>query len=743
MNSVKIVHISDLHFGNHSRVKADQLKDQILCNLPQLVIVSGDLVNHPLKKYYKLAKKYFDEFIEIGIEILYAPGNHDRHIHGFLPFNFAPGFVGEFFPHPDEMKFVPFYKFNVPISVFIFNSTIKGWPRWARGRISSKALESFKSTVDKLKRGQYEHDNQKIDIDIFNESLKIAVLHHHPLPIPYSGTENIVCLENSGTFLQEMIDGDIGVILHGHKHFRFSSRWTASTTDGKLRHISLISPGSATKPDKRQLEYTFHVITINEDRTIELECFHSNNEKRNFTKSPGMSFPLLDVLGAKDSLYLKTLDRFGYKCKSIVKSVELDEDGDSEILIRYSGLRVTSSNVKKSSIKVNRGVSVGQISRNLSMNNPYYRWVKDEAGSTYDKLLGVINFRELSKEDNGKNGEIDLEYCYRTYNAHVMNNEEESLLYKTPSGCEYTSYLVDEPTELLQIVVKLPNSLEVQKNELQLCVYKDNKTYPNLEDEKNLQYYKGLRTIVLSVFKPFLGYTYRVKWPIRQKVKDIDEPFQNFAEVLKRRLLDIRYKGRSWTSEERTKQDTIRRILTKFKEDLISTFNIYDPVNEIDISLMVFDENERKLYIASCLFDYSHDLWGLSFPAGIGVAWHALKKKKMHVYVRKHAERSEAPWAGDLYIKPSELHCKGSFQHEILISTPLCVHANRYPFGVLNIGSTFRESNLSIISAEKEEIELKFGDLKDTLIAELIVLFDFAKAYIQTSKEVISAQRRN
>jgi len=75
-----IVHLSDLHFGSPNYQEVWSLTKEFLREIkPDLLLVTGDLVDSPKKKWYQEAKKSLDE-----LDILYfvCAGNHDRFYRG-------------------------------------------------------------------------------------------------------------------------------------------------------------------------------------------------------------------------------------------------------------------------------------------------------------------------------------------------------------------------------------------------------------------------------------------------------------------------------------------------------------------------------------------------------------------------------------------------------------------------------------------------------------------------------------
>jgi len=84
---IKIIHLSDLHFGTSEQAKlwAGQLVEDLqqnleICNLDALIL-SGDIANFSTSQEYQAAKEFLDEFIKDfplkPEQIIIVPGNHD------------------------------------------------------------------------------------------------------------------------------------------------------------------------------------------------------------------------------------------------------------------------------------------------------------------------------------------------------------------------------------------------------------------------------------------------------------------------------------------------------------------------------------------------------------------------------------------------------------------------------------------------------------------------------------------
>ncbi len=69
-----LVHLSDLHFGNHNPGLLDALRDAVNALHPDLLIVSGDFVEHATVAEFEQAREYIDSLP--GPQLVIA-GNHD------------------------------------------------------------------------------------------------------------------------------------------------------------------------------------------------------------------------------------------------------------------------------------------------------------------------------------------------------------------------------------------------------------------------------------------------------------------------------------------------------------------------------------------------------------------------------------------------------------------------------------------------------------------------------------------
>jgi 3',5'-cyclic AMP phosphodiesterase CpdA len=71
---MKLLHISDLHFGHHDPIVADGFADDINAQRPDLIVASGDFTQIGTKEEFVQAREFLDK---LEAPIFAVPGNHD------------------------------------------------------------------------------------------------------------------------------------------------------------------------------------------------------------------------------------------------------------------------------------------------------------------------------------------------------------------------------------------------------------------------------------------------------------------------------------------------------------------------------------------------------------------------------------------------------------------------------------------------------------------------------------------
>jgi hypothetical protein len=95
-----------------------------------------------------------------------------------------------------------------PLTLILIDSNpfVRGF---ARGRFGYSAARRLRTQLKALSQEKFE---------ALRQSTTIAVLHHHPIPVPHEGSDFFLVLQNAETLIQLIAEMDINIVLHGHKH---------------------------------------------------------------------------------------------------------------------------------------------------------------------------------------------------------------------------------------------------------------------------------------------------------------------------------------------------------------------------------------------------------------------------------------------------------------------------------------------------------------------------------------------
>jgi 3',5'-cyclic AMP phosphodiesterase CpdA len=268
---IRIVHLSDLHFvthriltrfegfsglRGHDRDTQRALQNQIENLKPDLLFITGDQTTWGDRSSLRTVRQFILDIatrIQIDMShVVWIPGNHDILLHYY--------FGSRFMRRNYDLEFgpiVPTRFLNISgydIAVFSFDSTLdrKGQrsPLWplvgSRGEISRKAFNEFnEGQTDTTKRCDF----------------RVALVHHHPLPIPYKGGEEIglelTTMTNGGTFIAYMQESGMDLVLHGHEHYPYSCRYCF---DPNRPSIILAAAGTACQ--RRTQQNSFNYLEI-------------------------------------------------------------------------------------------------------------------------------------------------------------------------------------------------------------------------------------------------------------------------------------------------------------------------------------------------------------------------------------------------------------------------------------------------------------------------------------------------
>ncbi len=240
---LKLVHLSDLHFGTQSEEIVSALEKTIQEINPDFVVISGDFTQIGSVKEFQIAQSFLKNF---SCPYLCVPGNHDipaRHImeRFFSPYRRYRDFIA-----PD---LCPSFE-NDQVVIAGLNSARAALPHWnwANGAISG----AQRKRLAKL----YDREETRWTICTFHHP--IHKVDEMPLDVTVFGRKRT---------LQAIQDSKIDIVLTGHVHY------ASVTTRGDGDHQTVyVSASTALSSRTRGQENGFNLITLDDDK-MSIEIF--------------------------------------------------------------------------------------------------------------------------------------------------------------------------------------------------------------------------------------------------------------------------------------------------------------------------------------------------------------------------------------------------------------------------------------------------------------------------------------
>jgi len=204
-----------------------------------------------------------------GIDSIFAvPGNHDllfdtkdkrKRWQQWMDFHqrtFGRQYTGD----PDSIPHVIDRAEDLGVIVLCLNSAMhvqKATPDEQRGRLDMKQLKLVKNAL------------KEIPLDRLHASIRIALLHHHPILIPplAEPKRGYDAVHNSGHLLQILREYGFQLVLHGHKHnaFTFTDDVKPAFQQIDPRPIFVAAGGSAGStelPSGPQITNSYNRVTV-------------------------------------------------------------------------------------------------------------------------------------------------------------------------------------------------------------------------------------------------------------------------------------------------------------------------------------------------------------------------------------------------------------------------------------------------------------------------------------------------
>lgn len=234
----KLAHISDLHFGKEDPEIVLVLKEDLIKNKPDLVIISGDFTQRAREKQYRKARSFLDS---LPFKTLCVPGNHDIPL-----FDLFRRFI---FPLTRYRKYIseevdPLFADD---EIVVCGLNTARSLAWKEGRISVEQITEMENKLCPFP----------------DDRLKIVVTHHPFLPPPDSKAIKLVGRSRLALDVIDKCNADL--LLAGHLHTDYSGDIRGYYVKRK-RSVIAVQASTAISTRTREDENAYNLITVNRNR---------------------------------------------------------------------------------------------------------------------------------------------------------------------------------------------------------------------------------------------------------------------------------------------------------------------------------------------------------------------------------------------------------------------------------------------------------------------------------------------
>lgn len=621
--SIRILHLSDLHFGSTFETALWDYVQQMLSGAehPDVIVVTGDLVDSPSLFMLAAARNEL-EYLAANwaraskrpCQVVVVPGNHDRGILGNLALPvlrrkfdvvFGSGWKSHLAKIPRYTDYIRkqwYRRWGLRSYWFIgcfllrFFRVVRASPRGARlQEVCDRALRFalFDSNAGMALATGRINENDFLSLhqqllslrppttsgQFLNLVPRIALVHHHVVPIPHSTTvesvtsfEPFLVLRNAGTLLKELCLWDFDLALHGHKHLLNFVRLSFDSADEAISELGVLAAGSATKRQSQAGKNSFNLIKVQRNGCISFRSVSYGAGATGYIENlwSARFRTLLPLAEIKIRAYARAVGGLEITCDIDEHQYEVDADGSADVLRRITGMR--SPDDSRLLKRIMRAyVTQGAIARvRLDAKSSHAGHALQQITTLPTRSL-ECQLALATPSSNFAAG-VDFGIEFRMINNFVISQWECNAV-GLVDGCDRISAVIRYPTKKLRLTVHLPNNLINLRPALTVERYVD---YPvltvdalrdimtpdkTLESEKdagislsdswirdadytefekpNLTCVEG--ALIAEVDYPMVGFKYSIRWHVESKSTATTPARSGLAAQLRKSMLAVRF----------------------------------------------------------------------------------------------------------------------------------------------------------------------------------------------------------
>jgi predicted phosphodiesterase len=757
----RILHLSDIHFGyRHNHALWEDMVAHASELNPDLVLVTGDVVNTPWRWSLKKAKTQLcafrgqlrDKLKKPDLRLHLVPGNHDTRYTGLIPIRVHTWFnvlatsgliiamIANHLGGRETQLTTPTW---IVVALLLLSWAVRmSVTTRLKDYLDDDLLIDDAIPIKALKLGIIAFDSAtpiaysasgKIAQKEFTRCRKvrdnndltwIAIVHHHPLPLPYdSQHETMMVMQNAGAFLRELGQYGIGLVLHGHKHHQHFARITVDPARGQTLELAVLSAGTPTEGRASgSWRHGFNIVDVKEDGSSEIEMFEAESGG---TFQSVRRFDTRPMLSHRANRFAAEKARLGVSCRESSWSVEFNAAGDATMVHDITGLQTEREPVRSLKNAVVLRTQTGRFDQvyadTYERSGPGLRLdrIIETASDTEPLTSHSIRGDIVFKGDSGlrrEHGPVDFFINVTAINAFAMSTDEYAAMYKRDK-VEEESLLIktlpDVALERLSALVRFPAEYGLPPR-IDLAVREgESGAFVPLSPD-SVTRVRAQNAVLLRVNYPLLGTQYRLSWDLLRDGVEVNESAAH--QLAQMRELAARLIAEHAESAQLKLDEIVDWMRADF-EELIGAKGNYH------VALFAYDQTRESLiHVAS---NYAEDdaRRGWKFRYGDGVIGRAYRRGRPTAFLKSMVrdERSAV-----LYARGDDQPIKGisDIPESSIIAFPVAlVGAESYPFAVLQISTD--DPNIFLRTSDSDD-EQPLAEFQTALNRLLFVQLDGA-----------------
>jgi Calcineurin-like phosphoesterase len=738
----RILHLSDLHFG--LKFQTDQwtaLKNETAALQPDLVIITGDLVNTPWFWMLKRARAGLKDLYahlnprvpaaEAGAvparppcQVWVIPGNHDTRITGLVPvewllliaaaaFSLAALCVGIFYITPP----LPVWAFWTVVGIASFFALV-GVTALVLECLVRSDLEAAWGAEHLLKKarccervpvGIVPLDSASADVSYargripqkemigIREALSgrsdvtwIAAVHHHPLPLPYDHkAERMMVMDNAGALINELARAGIGLVLHGHKHHQHFARIVINPEESQFAEVAVLSAGTPThSADPGTFRHGFNVIDLQFDGRVKITQVEA---------PPGGTFrerEPIDLAPPEEQdrrRYLADRTRLKIGCERMLCIADIDAYGDARFYREFRAVSTERAAVPCLPGPYVAGTSGGFVetyrAQSISNHGPKVS-VQQLKPCTASRVPAEVRFALPGLQRGTEPVDFVLEFYAN--NCFALNRWQYECMYPPCEAQECNESIRfslpgDVAVRELTLHVRFPDEIPLPTR---LDVRQEftvaGRVHITALPSEGITRIDTQRIVQVRVPYPRLDSVFQIGWePHENTYPDKNSPEE--AEIA--RALALRETFGRLKQEEVT--DELRSLLERVELEARDELGIgeKEQPEPYDAAIFVFDSNEKVIRYLSGSYGANDPRRTARYKFGLGLPGRAFKSGAAAAFRKPAYPPSERPWG---YVFPDGRPVSSPQQvpEAVILAIPAAPpKARDWPYAVVQIST--------------------------------------------------------